>query len=98
MNSIPHNLFSTEEEAVQYLLSLNTVDPSRIMTVSGVSRVSFFEDHLDHQRFPVTGMAIDKNLWVVFAPRDDRIIRATSFAFGESYEFSLDNIETVDKS
>jgi len=57
------------------------------------ARICILGEHVDHQLGQVSGMALDKRMWVAYAPRIDDTVRVQSLAFpGTTYQFSLSDI------
>lgn len=60
-------------------------------------RVNIIGEHTDYSDLPVLPMAIDRGLKVAYAPAADRVA-ASSSAFPETADWSLDQIQTLDVS
>jgi galactokinase len=58
-------------------------------------RVNLIGEHTDYNDGWVFPMAIDRYIWVAFAPRSDRVLRAHSPIFVETRQVPLDDIESV---
>jgi galactokinase len=48
--------------------------------------------HVDHQDGLVTGMTLDRAIWLAFVPRSDRHVCVESLNFGGCIEFNLDDV------
>ncbi len=55
-------------------------------------RVNLIGEHTDYNDGFVLPMAVDRHIWVAFAPRDDRRARLWSVDFGQGSAFGLDAI------
>jgi galactokinase len=58
-------------------------------------RVNLIGEHTDYNDGWVLPMAIDRHVWVAFASRSDRILRAHSPIFVETRQVGLDEIDSV---
>jgi galactokinase len=65
---------------------------SDIQLVYSPLRISPLGAHVDHQDGLVTGMAIDRAIFLAFAPRSDKNICVQSLNFPGRVEFALDDI------
>jgi galactokinase len=63
-----------------------------IRVVRSPLRVSPLGAHIDHQDGLVTGMALDRAVYLAFVPRDDGWVRVESLNFPGCLEFSLDDV------
>jgi len=61
-------------------------------------RVNLIGEHTDYNDGFVLPMAIDRDVTIVGRHRNDRIVRLHSANFDNSIEFSLDNIEKLDRN
>lgn len=69
-----------------------------IRVVRSPLRVSPLGAHVDHQDGLVTGMAIDRAIYLAFVPRDDGWVRVASHNFPGCLEFGLDDIPSVSQA
>ncbi len=74
------------------LKAVSGCDDSEIRVVCSPLRVSPLGAHVDHQNGLVTGMALDRAIYLAFAPRADRQVRVESENFPGGMAFSLDAI------
>lgn len=74
------------------LKAFSGCDDSAIHIVRSPLRVSPLGAHVDHQDGLVTGMALDRAIYLAFVPRDDSQIRIESMNFENGVTFSLDAI------
>ena len=58
-------------------------------------RVNLIGEHTDYNDGWVFPMAIDRHIWVAFAPRDDGVLRAHSPIFVETREVALESIDSA---
>jgi galactokinase len=65
--------------------------PAAVVRAPG--RVNLIGEHTDYNDGYVLPVAIDRSVLVAAAPRDDRQVIIHALDFGESVEFSLDDIE-----
>ncbi len=63
-----------------------------IWVVMSPLRVSPLGAHVDHQDGLVTGMALDRAIYLAFVPREDGIVRVESLNFPGCSEFSLESL------
>lgn len=63
-----------------------------IKVVRSPLRISPLGAHVDHQDGLVTGMALDRAIYLAFVPRRDRRVRVESMNFPGCVEFNLDDI------
>jgi galactokinase len=66
-------------------------EPAAVVRAPG--RVNLIGEHTDYNDGYVLPVAIDRSVLVAAAPRDDRQVVICALDFGESVEFSLDDIE-----
>ncbi|MBM4464852.1 MAG: galactokinase [Chloroflexi bacterium] len=66
-------------------------EPATVVRAPG--RVNLIGEHTDYNDGYVLPIAIDRSVLVAAAPRDDRRVVLFALDFGESVEFSLDDIE-----
>jgi galactokinase len=66
-------------------------EPATVVRAPG--RVNLIGEHTDYNDGYVLPVAIDRSVLVAAAPRDDRQVVIYALDFGESVEFSLDDIE-----
>lgn len=65
--------------------------------VRAPGRVNLIGEHTDYNAGFVLPLAIDREVWIALQPRADRIVRVHSLDFGETAEFSLENLERGSK-
>ena len=63
-----------------------------IRVVRSPLRVSPLGAHVDHQDGLVTGMALDRAIYLAFVPREDGMMRVESLNFPGCSEFSLESV------
>lgn len=63
-----------------------------IRVVRSPLRISPLGAHVDHQDGLVTGMALDRAVYLAFVPREDGWVRVESLNFPGCLEFSLDDV------
>ena len=56
-------------------------------------RINLIGEHTDYNDGWVLPMAIDRHVWIAFAPRPDKVVRAHSVVFVETHEARLDDLE-----
>ncbi len=66
------------------------ISPTQCARAPG--RVNLIGEHTDYNDGFVLPMAIDRDIWVAFAPRDDGQVRLWSVDFGQASAFALDVI------
>ncbi len=69
------------------------IDPKQVRLVRAPYRICPLGAHIDHQLGTVTAMAIDRAVWLAFAPTPaDRRVRLTSRSFAGDVDFALDAV------
>jgi galactokinase/galacturonokinase len=63
-----------------------------VRVVCSPLRISPLGAHVDHQDGLVTGMTIDRAIWLAFAPRRDQRVCVQSMNFPGQVEFALDEV------
>ncbi len=58
-------------------------------------RVNLIGEHTDYNEGFVMPVAIELNVWIAIAPRDDRKLLVHSENFSESAEIDLDNCDAI---
>lgn len=74
------------------LKTLTGCADSQIRVVRSPLRVSPLGAHVDHQEGLVTGMALDRAIYLTFAPRSDAQVRVESLNFPGRVSFDLEDI------
>jgi galacturonokinase len=72
------------------------VDPDTIQVVRSPYRICPMGAHIDHQLGPVTAMAIDRAVYLAFAPSGSSEVRLASQTFNGEVSFSTDNVPSKD--
>lgn len=67
-------------------------DPATVRVVRSPYRICPLGAHIDHQLGPVTAMAIDRAVWLAFAPSPDRRVRLASRSYAGDIDFDLDDV------
>jgi galactokinase len=74
------------------LKAVSGCGPSEMRIVRSPLRVSPLGAHVDHQDGLVTGMVLDRAIYLAFVPRADRQVRVESMNYPGGMAFSLDAI------
>jgi len=80
------------EELKQHLKKRTGCADRDIQIVYAPLRISPLGAHVDHQDGLVTGMTLDRVIWLAFTPRNDRRVCIESLNFPNRVEFALDDI------
>ena len=72
------------------------VDPAAVKVVRSPYRICPMGAHIDHQLGPVTAMAIDRAVYLAFAPSGSPVVRLSSQTFDGEISFSIDDVPPRD--
>jgi galacturonokinase len=67
-------------------------NPGDVRVVRSPYRICPMGAHIDHQLGPVTAMAIDRAVYLAFAPSNDNRVRLRSLTFGGEIDFEIDAV------
>ena len=90
--SLPFNPDKLRSE----LTSRYGADPDSIQVVRSPYRICPIGAHIDHQLGPVTAMAIDRAVYLTFAPSGSGDVKLASDLFEGEIQFSLDDVPPKD--
>ena len=68
-------------------------DSQDLLTVSAPGRINLIGEHTDYNGGFVLPIAIDRNIYMAGAKRNDRIIRIYSIDYDQNVQFDLDSIQ-----
>lgn len=81
---------SGQDRATVLFTTKYNQSPSQL--VRAPARVNLIGEHTDYNDGFVLPMAINREMWIAFHPRDDRIVRVRSESFVDEVTFDLDQL------
>jgi galacturonokinase len=82
----------TIETLRRELVERHGVAPDSVRVVRSPYRVCPLGAHIDHQLGTVTAAAIDRSVWLAYAPSPSRVVLVSSIDFPGTLQFSLDAV------